>query len=236
MRVAGPFLAHSRCTRIYPAWLEGGGAAAATSPERVSNTERRLRAKNETATRTKTAHEVAGRPVGPPPTTAATIAGHLDAYRWALAQYFAAGMGNTQIGGKALYWDDASREAVVRWTGFYRRHRQTLIQPLIHLRRANGQGWDGWLHANSRVLFNSSADPLPTEVGAAIIFNPTELQMVETIAFPLYYTGLTGAVLVSVDEAAPVMMTIARDYYLLLELTITPRNLTTVVFSHPGST
>ena len=166
----------------------------------------------------------------------ATIAGHLDAYRWALAQYFAAGMGNTQIGGKALYWDDASREAVVRWTGFYRRHRQTLIQPLIHLRRANGQGWDGWLHANSRALFNSSAGPLPTEVGAAIIFNPTELQVVETIAFPLYYTGLTDAVLVSVDEAAPVMMTIARDYYLLLELTITPRNLTTVVFSHPGST
>ena len=34
---------------------------------------------------------------------AATMAGHASAYNWALAQYFCAGMGNTQIGGHALY-------------------------------------------------------------------------------------------------------------------------------------
>ena len=163
---------------------------------------------------------------------AAVMAGHVNAYHWALAQYMGAGMGNTQIGGKALYWDDASKAVVVRWVQFFKAHRLTLIQPLIHLRRANGQDWDGFMHARSRAL--SYDEHGPVEVGVAVIFNPTQLEVVETIAFPLYYTGLTDTVLISVDEGPAVTMTVERDYFLLLELAIAPTNMTTVVFSHPN--
>eukprot|EP01046_Picozoa_sp_COSAG06_P040014 COSAG06_NODE_4797_length_3947_cov_1.454782_3_plen_407_part_00 len=162
----------------------------------------------------------------------AAMSGHANAYHWALAQYVCAGMGNTQIGGKALFWDDASKAIVTRWVHFFKAHRLTLIQPLIHLRRANGQEWDGYMHAYSQALGNGETGPV--EVGVGVIFNPTRLEVVETIAFPLYYTGLTDAVLVSIDEGPAVKMTVERDYFLLLGLTITPNNMTTVVFSHPG--
>ena len=138
---------------------------------------------------------------------------------------------------------------VTGWTRFYKAHRQTLIQPLIHLRRANGQGWDGWLHANSRALrapggqrargvdtaAGASSAAQSIEVGVAVVFNPTDL--VEVIAFPLYYTGVSGlSVLVSMNEGTPAAHTVERDYYLLLKVTISPNNMTTLVFSAPIDT
>ena len=36
-------------------------------------------------------------------------------------------------------------------------HIATLIQPVVHLRRPDMQGWDGWLHVNPFV-FGASGD------------------------------------------------------------------------------
>ena len=38
-------------------------------------------------------------------------------------------------------------------------HRATLIQPVVHLRRPDMQGWDGWLHVNP-FGFGASEDTL----------------------------------------------------------------------------
>ena len=52
----------------------------------------------------------------------------------------------------------------------------------------------------------------------------------ETIAFPLYYTGLTDSVSVSVNEGPPTNMRLERDYFLILDVAIGAENMTTVVF------
>ena len=48
-------------------------------------------------------------------------------------------------------------------------HRATLIQPVVHLRRPDMQGWDGWLHVNP-FGFGASEDTGSSvvEVGAAV--------------------------------------------------------------------
>ena len=53
----------------------------------------------------------------------------------------------------------------------------------------------------------------------------------ETIAFPLYYTGLTDSVSVSVNEGSPTDMRLERDYFLILDVAIGAENMTTVVFT-----
>ena len=112
------------------------------------------------------------------------------------------------------------------WSRFFRTHREVLVQPVIHLRRANGQGWDGYLHAHSRALRTPGA-----AAGVAVLFNPTKRDVTETVAIPLYYTGITAlTVSVSINEASPVELQVERDYYLLIDVYIAAQNMTTLVF------
>ena len=43
-----------------------------------------------------------------------------------------------------MYKDDATKAMVTKWIGWYKRHRATLIHPIVHIRRATMQSWDGW--------------------------------------------------------------------------------------------
>jgi hypothetical protein len=52
-------------------------------------------------------------------------------------------------------------------------------------------------------------------------------------ALPLYYTGLTDAVMVTVNGTAPVKMQLERDYFLLLKLEMGSSSYTTILFSVP---
>ena len=64
-----------------------------------------------------------------------------------------------------------------------------------------------------------------------MLFNPTHRVLEETVALPLYYTGLTDAVLVRVNDEAPVQMHIERDYFLLLPMRMEPISVSTVVLT-----
>ena len=78
-------------------------------------------------------------------------------------------------------WDNATeagreiKAVLTKWVSFYKAHRATLIQPVVHLRRPDMQGWDGWLHVNP-FGFGASGDTGSSvvEVGAAVVFNPKE--------------------------------------------------------------
>lgn len=64
-----------------------------------------------------------------------------------------------------------------------------------------------------------------------MLFNPTQRVLTETIALPLYYTGLTGDVMVALNGATPIRMTLERDYALLLRVVMVPVSVNTVVLT-----
>ena len=154
----------------------------------------------------------------------APLSEHLQEYEWALAQYLGAGVAACYRG-NILYDTNATRDVVSKWVTFYKAHRQTLIQPIIHLRRPTMQSWDGWLHVNPYGYGSSGG----MEVGVALIFNPTDFSLNVSIALPLYYTGLTDKVLLSVNDGPFDSYVLDRGYNALMSLSMPPRSIHTVV-------
>ena len=113
-------------------------------------------------------------------------------------------------------------------------HRATLIQPVVHLRRPDMQGWDGWLHVNP-FGFGASGDTGSSvvEVGAAVVFNPTEQTLEFVLVLPLYYCGLDVDALVTVNGDPPVTMTLNRDYTVHLTMSMPAQSITTIVVARP---
>ena len=65
------------------------------------------------------------------------------AYEWALAQYLGAGTAACYRGGQL--WDNETKAGqeikgvLKKWVSFYKDHRATLTQPVVHLRRPDMQ-------------------------------------------------------------------------------------------------
>lgn len=169
---------------------------------------------------------------------AATFRNHNQDYDWALAQYLGAGVA-AFYRGAVPFWDETSRASCLKWVGFYKKHRGTIIQPVVHLRRADMQGWDGFLHVNPRrwTTPGQSADPLAQrEVGLAMIFNPTQSVLSTTIALPLYYTGLTTEADIEVDEnGKPARYSLDRSFFAYVKLSMLPRSVHTIVIRTPDT-
>lgn len=155
----------------------------------------------------------------------APLSQHLQEYEWALAQYLGAGVAACYRG-DVLYDTNATRAVVIKWVSFYRAHRRTLIQPVVHLRRPSMQGWDGWLHVNP---FGYGSEG--REVGVAMLFNPTDAPLATTISLPLYYTGLTDVAFVSVDGGDFVKVPLDRMYRIALSISMDARSIHTVVIN-----
>ena len=155
---------------------------------------------------------------------AAAFQGHDEEYDWALAQYMGAGTAACYRG-QQLY-DETTNEGlrmkntIRKWVNFYKAHRDTLIQPVIHLKRPTMQSWDGWLHVN----------PFGTkDVGLAMIFNPTDVELQECIKLPLYHTGLDHDALISFDDGRSMVKSLSRDYMITLNLVMKPRSIHVIV-------
>jgi hypothetical protein len=104
---------------------------------------------------------------------------HLEAYEAHLANNFGAGV-QACWRGPRLYDSEETKALVKRWVDFYLEHRRILDSDVIHLRRADGRDWDGWLHV----------DPHGRERGLAMLYNPTGSAIERELELPLYYTGL----------------------------------------------
>ena len=127
--------------------------------------------------------------------------------------------------GPVLYPDGAEgavmRDILQKWVHFYKAHRRTLIEPVVHLRRPDMQSWDGWLHVR----------PSGTaEVAVALLFNPTDRPLVDTVRLPLYYAGVSEPhVLLSIDEGSPQPFDVGRAYDVRVPVTLGAKSVTTVV-------
>lgn len=145
------------------------------------------------------------------------------------------------------YTSNASAAKMTKWIGFYKAHRQTLIQPIVHIRRPDMQGWDGWVHVNPLGFGNTErrrgchqngdrvcSDVMSNEVAVAMIFNPTDTELATVnISIPVYYAGLETTALVSVDDSTPITLSVSRDYHISVQITMPPRSAHTVVFAKP---
>ncbi len=129
------------------------------------------------------------------------LADHLEHYETRLANLFGAGV-QACYRGPRLFDTDETKAVVKKWVDFYKAHRAILDSDLIHLRRADGQDWDGWLHVN----------PALKERGLAMFYNPRNELVERRIKLPLYYTGLTGRATVRFENGRREEIQLARDY------------------------
>ncbi|HEY2783978.1 MAG TPA: hypothetical protein VGJ05_03310 [Fimbriiglobus sp.] len=145
---------------------------------------------------------------------------HLDHYESRLANLLGAGV-QACYRGPRLYDTDETKAVVKKWVSFYKTHREVLDGDLIHLRRANGRDWDGWLHVN----------PAGREKGMAFFYNPLAESIEREIRIPLHYAGLTDQVKCSIDGAAPTPIALDRSETATLKVKIPARGRTWVLFT-----
>lgn len=117
---------------------------------------------------------------GGPAATIEPLSEHLADYKAHLWQNFGAGVQSCYRGPRLFDTEEVkfAVQSVVNW---YKNYRSILNSDLVHLRRADGQDWDGFLHVN----------PQLQEKGLAMLFNPLGEPIRRKIKLPLYYTGLT---------------------------------------------
>ncbi|MFM7328969.1 MAG: alpha-galactosidase [Bacteroidota bacterium] len=107
---------------------------------------------------------------------------HLADYEQLMMQYYGAGV-QACYRGPRLFDTPQTRDLVRKTIGWYKEHREILNSDIIHLRRADGRDWDGWMHVN----------PALAERALLMVFNPEKQAITRTIRVPLYYSGVRTA-------------------------------------------
>ena len=129
-----------------------------------------------------------------------------------MVQYYGAGV-QACYRGPRLFDTDSTRRLVTNTISWYKRYRSILNAPLVHLRRADGRDWDGWMHVN----------PNLRERAFLMVFNPTDQPIQRTIRLPLYYAGIEDQVYVKVKDRQELMVRLEDDKSIELPIQIPPR-------------
>ncbi len=140
---------------------------------------------------------------------------HLKDYRQLMVQYYGAGV-QACYRGPRLYDTDTTKQTVIATINWYKKYRAILNSSLLHLRRADGRDWDGWLHVNPQ---------LKTK-GLLLLFNPLNETIKRRIQVPLYYTGLDGIATVKEKEGNARKMALNKNEELTLSFTLEPESYT----------
>jgi hypothetical protein len=147
---------------------------------------------------------------------------HLDAYEAHLANCLGYGV-QACYRGPRLYDADGTEALVRKWVAFFKGHRPILESDVIHLRRADGRGWDGVLHINPRL----------EECGLAVIYNPSDQQLDAEVELPLYYAGLTDRATVAQEGREPHVFSLDRAYKARVPVRIGPRSMSWLSVRRP---
>ena len=134
---------------------------------------------------------------------------HLDHYETMLASNLLFGV-QAVYRGVRLYDGEKTKRMVSQMVALYKKYRHILESDLIHLRRANGRTIDYMLHVNPKL----------SEKGFLSVFNPTPKSIVEVIALPLYYTGLTDTAEISQRDDLSETYRLDRNYCVELSVTV----------------
>ncbi len=136
---------------------------------------------------------------------------HLKDYEQLMVQYYGAGV-QACYRGPRLYDTDTTRKVVAQTIGWYKKYRDVLNAPMVHLRRADGRDWDGWMHVSTTLK----------DRAFVLLFNPTATAIKRTIRLPLYYTGLKDVALVRLKDNQELMVRLADDRTIDITVTIPP--------------
>lgn len=150
---------------------------------------------------------------GGPDAVLEPLSEHLDSYEQLMMQYYGAGV-QACYRGPRLYDTEATKALVIKVINWYKKYREILNADIIHLRRADGRDWDGWLHVN----------PALKQKGLVMLFNPTDKPMTRQIRLPLYYTGLTKTARIREKEGTARTYTLNREFEVVLPVTLAPKS------------
>ncbi len=140
---------------------------------------------------------------------------HLDVYGQILAQNMGSGV-QAAYRGMRLYDSEETRAVVKKWVDFYKAHREILESDIIHVRRADGRNVDVILHVNSQLATK----------GFAMVFNPLNAPVTQTLTLPLYYTGLTDKVIVREQDGKARTYRLNRKHEVEIPVSIPAQGLT----------
>lgn len=104
---------------------------------------------------------------------------HLKDYEMLMVQYYGAGV-QACYRGPRLYDTTTTKALVSNTVSWYKKYRDILNAPIVHLRRADGRDWDGFMHVS----------PTLKDRAFVLLFNPTVQVINRQVSIPLYYTGL----------------------------------------------
>lgn len=104
---------------------------------------------------------------------------HLKDYEMLMVQYYGAGV-QACYRGPRLYDTTTTKALVSNTVSWYKKYRDILNAPIVHLRRADGRDWDGFMHVS----------PTLKDRAFVLLFNPTAETIHRQVSIPLYYAGL----------------------------------------------
>lgn len=134
---------------------------------------------------------------------------HLEDYKQLMMQYYGAGV-QACYRGPRLYDTEKTRKTVAETINWYKKYREILNSDIIHLRRADGRDWDGFLHVN----------PNLKQKGFLMVFNPTNEAITRKLKIPLYYTGLDSKAVIKEKDNVSKTLPLNRNYEIELTVTI----------------
>jgi hypothetical protein len=138
---------------------------------------------------------------------------HLKEYDQLMFQYYSAGV-QACYRGPRLYDTEKTRKLVSNMVSWYKKYRLILNSDLIHLRRADGRDWDGFMHVN----------PSLPQKAMIVLFNPTKEKITRTIDIPLYYAGLNDKSVFREKGETSKTLPVPRDYNSRLTFTLEPES------------
>ncbi len=147
---------------------------------------------------------------------------HIDDYREHIMDCLLYGV-QACYRGPRLYDTPTVRKMVQTCVKFFKKHRAILQSDIVHLRRPDGEDWDGILHVN----------PSLHECGLAAFFNPLQHSITRTIQLPLYYTGLTTSAMVSTEGKRAKKYRLNRQFGIAIEVTIPAHGFTWCIITRP---
>ena len=143
---------------------------------------------------------------------------HIVDYKAHMMQNYGAGV-QACYRGHRLYDTPATKAAVIEVITWYKKYREILNSELLHLRRADGKDYDGVMHVN----------PTLKEKAMALLYNPTDKEIVRKIKLPLYYTGLKDRAKISTLGESPKTYKLDRAYNATITVTIPARGNTWLI-------
>lgn len=138
---------------------------------------------------------------------------HLRDYEQLMLQYYGAGV-QACYRGPRLYDTEETRQMVASTISWYKKYRDILNADMIHMRRADGRDWDGYIHVN----------PSLKQKGFVMLFNPLKTSITRTITIPLYYTGLKTTATLQNMQGVKRQYKLDNDQNIRVQVTISPES------------